>query len=59
MKSLLDQLNFETGFVFTKDVTFVQFLDWVRDKERALRSAGMWEVPHPWLNFFVPRSCRM
>jgi cytokinin dehydrogenase len=36
MKSLLDQLNFEIGFVFTKDVTFVQFLDRVRDKERAL-----------------------
>ena len=20
------------------------------------RSKGLWEVPHPWLNLFVPRS---
>jgi cytokinin dehydrogenase len=56
MKALLDQLSFEPGFAFTKDVTFVQFLDRVREEERVLRSAGAWEVPHPWLNLFVPRS---
>jgi len=56
MEVVLDQLNFEPGFVFTKDVTYVQFLDRVREEERALRSAGVWEVPHPWLNLFVPRS---
>ncbi|KAF8769760.1 hypothetical protein HU200_006370 [Digitaria exilis] len=56
MDALLGQLSFHPGFVFTKDVTFVQFLDRVREEERVLRSAGMWEVPHPWLNLFVPRS---
>ena len=56
MEVVLDQLNFEPGFVFTKDVTYVQFLDRVGEEERALRSAGVWEVPHPWLNLFVPRS---
>ncbi|RLM79470.1 cytokinin dehydrogenase 7-like [Panicum miliaceum] len=56
MEALLDQLNFEPGFVFTKDVTYVQFLDRVREEESALRSAGVWEVPHPWLNLFIPRS---
>lgn len=56
MTALLDQLSFEPGFVFVKDVTYVQFLDRVREEERALRSAGVWEVPHPWLNLFVPRS---
>ena len=56
MEAVLDQLNFEPGFVFTKDVTYVQFLDRVREEERALRSAGVWEVPHPWLNLFIPRS---
>lgn len=56
MKALLYQLSFEPGFVFTKDVTFVQFLDRVREEEMVLRSAGVWEVPHPWLNLFVPRS---
>ncbi|CAL5023109.1 unnamed protein product [Urochloa decumbens] len=56
MEALLDQLTFEPGFVFTKDVTYVQFLDRVREEEMVLRSAGLWEVPHPWLNLFVPRS---
>ncbi|CAO2037714.1 unnamed protein product [Urochloa humidicola] len=56
MEALLDQLSFEPGFVFTKDVTYVQFLDRVREEEKVLRSAGVWEVPHPWLNLFVPRS---
>ncbi|RCV04848.1 hypothetical protein SETIT_1G034100v2 [Setaria italica] len=56
MEALMDNLSFEPGFVFTKDVTFVQFLDRVLEEERVLRSAGVWEVPHPWLNLFVPRS---
>ncbi|XP_062217301.1 cytokinin dehydrogenase 7-like [Phragmites australis] len=56
MEALLEQLSFEPGFVFTKDVTYVQFLDRVRQEERVLRSAGAWEVPHPWLNLFIPRS---
>uniref|UniRef100_J3LAY2 Cytokinin dehydrogenase 1 FAD/cytokinin binding domain-containing protein n=1 Tax=Oryza brachyantha TaxID=4533 RepID=J3LAY2_ORYBR len=54
--SILEQLTFEEGFVFTKDVTYVQFLDRVMEEERALRSIGTWDVPHPWLNLFVPRS---
>jgi len=56
MEALLDQLNFEPGLVFTKDVTYVQFLDRVHEEEMVLRSAGMWEVPHPWLNLFIPWS---
>jgi cytokinin dehydrogenase len=56
MEALLDQLSFEPGFVFSKDVTYVQFLDRVLEEERVLRSAGVWEVPHPWLNLFVPKS---
>ncbi|KAL6888907.1 hypothetical protein ACP4OV_009933 [Aristida adscensionis] len=56
MDSLLHQLSFELGFVFMKDVTYVQFLDRVRQEERVLQSVGMWEVPHPWLNLFIPRS---
>ncbi|WVZ77292.1 hypothetical protein U9M48_025176 [Paspalum notatum var. saurae] len=56
MEALLEQLSFEPGFVFTKDVTYVQFLDRVREEERELQSVGAWEVPHPWLNLFVSRS---
>lgn len=28
----------------------------MHEEETVLRSAGMWEVPHPWLNLFIPRS---
>uniref|UniRef100_A0A0E0CI18 cytokinin dehydrogenase n=1 Tax=Oryza meridionalis TaxID=40149 RepID=A0A0E0CI18_9ORYZ len=56
LESILGQLSFEEGFVFTRDVRYVQFLDRVREEERVLRSIGMWDVPHPWLNLFVPRS---
>ncbi|CAL4970570.1 unnamed protein product [Urochloa decumbens] len=56
MEALLRQLSFEPGFVFAKDVTYVQFLERVCEEERVLRSAGVWDVPHPWLNLFIPRS---
>ncbi|CAL5023108.1 unnamed protein product [Urochloa decumbens] len=56
MEALLRQLSFEPGFVFAKDVAYVQFLDRVCEEERVLRSAGVWDVPHPWLNLFIPRS---
>ncbi|KAL5212485.1 hypothetical protein ABZP36_023332 [Zizania latifolia] len=56
LEAVLEQLTFEEGFVFAKDVSYVQFLDRVRQEERVLRSAGVWDVPHPWLNLFVPRS---
>lgn len=56
LEALLEQLSYVAGFVFTKDVTYVQFLDRVRQEETVLRSAGLWDVPHPWLNLFVPRS---
>jgi cytokinin dehydrogenase len=56
LEKVLEQLSFVPGFVFTKDVTYVQFLDRVREEEEVLRSAGLWDVPHPWLNLFIPRS---
>ncbi|XP_037455629.1 cytokinin dehydrogenase 7-like [Triticum dicoccoides] len=56
LKMVLAQLSFVPGFVFTKDVTYFQFLDRVRVEEAELRWAGVWDVPHPWLNLFVPRS---
>ncbi|KAM0902851.1 hypothetical protein ACQ4PT_019103 [Festuca glaucescens] len=56
LEKVLEQLSFVPGFVFTKDVTYVQFLDRVHEEEEVLRSAGLWDVPHPWLNLFIPRS---
>lgn len=54
--ALLGELNFLPGTVFTTDLPYVDFLDRVHRAELKLRTKGMWEVPHPWLNLFVPAS---
>ncbi|TVU34915.1 hypothetical protein EJB05_16771 [Eragrostis curvula] len=54
--ALLGELNFMPGTVFTTDLPYVDFLDRVHRAELKLRAKGMWEVPHPWLNLFVPAS---
>ncbi|KAL6338365.1 hypothetical protein AAG906_018736 [Vitis piasezkii] len=56
LQELLKGLNFLPGFVFTKDVSLVDFLNRVHSGELNLRAKGLWDVPHPWLNLFVPRS---
>jgi cytokinin dehydrogenase len=56
LEALLEELSFVPGFVFVRDVLYVQFLDRVGQEEQKLRSAGVWDVPHPWLNLFVPGS---
>lgn len=56
LETLLEELSFVPGFAFVRDVPYVDFLDRVGRDEQKLRSAGVWDVPHPWLNLFVPRS---
>lgn len=56
LEALLEELSFLPGLVFIRDVAYVQFLDRVGQEEQKLRSAGAWDVPHPWLNLFVPKS---
>lgn len=53
---MLDTLSFVEGFAFQRDVTYEEFLDRVHSEEVALDKLGLWRVPHPWLNMFVPRS---
>ncbi|RRT43367.1 hypothetical protein B296_00036542 [Ensete ventricosum] len=49
-------LSFVPGFAFANDVSYMGFLDRVHTGELKLRSMGLWDVPHPWLNIFVPKS---
>ncbi|XP_010262099.1 PREDICTED: cytokinin dehydrogenase 3-like [Nelumbo nucifera] len=56
LESLLKGLSFIPGLIFAKDVSYVDFLNRVRSGELKLQSQGLWDVPHPWLNLFVPRS---
>ncbi|XP_019096543.1 PREDICTED: cytokinin dehydrogenase 2-like, partial [Camelina sativa] len=38
------------------EVSYFDFLNRVQVEENKLRSLGLWEVPHPWLNLYVPKS---
>jgi Cytokinin dehydrogenase 1, FAD and cytokinin binding len=56
LELLLEELSYVPGYVFMQNVSYVEFLDRVHDGEQKLRETGEWEVPHPWLNLFVPES---
>lgn len=56
IKSLLSKLNYIPSTLFVTEVTYVDFLDRVHAAELKLRSKGLWELPHPWLNLLVPKS---
>ncbi|GJZ19166.1 cytokinin dehydrogenase 3-like protein [Tanacetum coccineum] len=49
-------MRFKTGFIFKKDVSFIDFLNRVGIEELKLQSKELWDVCHPWLNLFVPKS---
>ncbi|KAF7837896.1 cytokinin dehydrogenase 3-like [Senna tora] len=53
---LLQGLSYVPGFYYDKNVSFVEFLNRVRSGELKLQSQGLWDVPHPWLNMFIPKS---
>ncbi|XP_059435197.1 cytokinin dehydrogenase 6-like [Corylus avellana] len=56
IENLLSQLSYIKSTLFQSEVTYVEFLDRVHVSEVKLRSKGLWEVPHPWLNLFIPKS---
>ncbi|KAM1387953.1 hypothetical protein ACFX2I_016136 [Malus domestica] len=56
IEDLLEKLEFVPTSVFTTDLPYVDFLDRVHKAELKLRAKGLWDVPHPWLNLFVPKS---
>ncbi|KDP40485.1 hypothetical protein JCGZ_24484 [Jatropha curcas] len=56
VKLLLSQLRYIPSTLFLSEVPYVEFLDRVHVSEVKLRSKGLWEVPHPWLNLLVPKS---
>lgn len=56
VEKLLAELSYIPSTLFLSEVTYVDFLDRVHVSEVKLRSKGLWEVPHPWLNLFIPKS---
>ncbi|XP_021276985.1 cytokinin dehydrogenase 3-like [Herrania umbratica] len=56
LQQLLKGLSYMPGLMFEKDVLYAEFLNRVRSGELKLKSQGLWDVPHPWLNLFIPKS---
>ncbi|TYH08407.1 hypothetical protein ES288_A07G012500v1 [Gossypium darwinii] len=56
LEQLLKGLSYMPGFMFEKDVLYAEFLNRVQRGELKARSQGLWDVPHPWLNLFIPKS---
>nr|CAB3485170.1 unnamed protein product [Digitaria exilis] len=49
------KLSYLRPHAYSVEVAYFDFLNRVRMEEESLRSRGLWDVPHPWLNLFVPR----
>ncbi|KAE9587682.1 putative cytokinin dehydrogenase [Lupinus albus] len=56
VENLVQGLKFVPTFQFEKDVSYEEFLNRVHAEEVILRAKGLWDVPHPWLNMFIPSS---
>ncbi|KAG6503171.1 cytokinin dehydrogenase 9-like [Zingiber officinale] len=52
----LSKLRYLPSTLFQSEVSYLEFLDRVHASEVKLRSKGLWDVPHPWLNLFIPRA---
>ncbi|KAK4802360.1 hypothetical protein SAY86_000563 [Trapa natans] len=55
-EKLLSQLNYISSTLFISEVSYIEFLNRVHKSELNLRSMGLWDLPHPWLNLLIPRS---
>ncbi|KQJ83658.1 hypothetical protein BRADI_5g16083v3 [Brachypodium distachyon] len=49
------ELSYMRAHMYSVEVSYFDFLNRVRMEEESLRSRGLWDVPHPWLNMFVPK----
>lgn len=56
VEALLSKLGYIPSTLFQSEVSYLEFLDRVHISEVKLRSQGLWEVPHPWLNLLIPRT---
>lgn len=55
MELVSGELSYMRPHIYSVEVSYFDFLNRVRMEEESLRSRGLWDVPHPWLNMFVPK----
>ncbi|XP_068640146.1 cytokinin dehydrogenase 3-like [Aristolochia californica] len=56
VEAIAKHLNFMPARIYKVEVSYFDFLNRVRMEELSLKRRGLWDVSHPWLNMFVPRS---
>ncbi|KAJ0969010.1 hypothetical protein J5N97_021887 [Dioscorea zingiberensis] len=55
VEEISKKLSYMPAQMYSVEVSYFDFLNRVRLEEMSLRERNMWEVPHPWLNMFVPK----
>lgn len=56
MGALLAPLHCIPSSIYSTDISYPDFLNRVHVGELKLRAKGLWDIPHPWLNLFIPAS---
>jgi hypothetical protein len=54
--SLLSGRNFNPGTQSTQDMTYFDYMNRLAPLVAFLRLIGVWDLPHPWVNLFVPAA---
>jgi FAD/FMN-containing dehydrogenase len=54
--SLLSGLSFNSGTQTALDMTYFDYLNRLAPLIAFLRQIGVWDLPHPWVNLFVPAA---
>eukprot|EP00250_Pteridium_aquilinum_P017411 c23619_g1_i1 orf=324-2012(-) len=56
VSALLAPLHCIPSSIYSTDISYMDFLNRVHAGELKLRAKGLWDIPHPWLNLFIPAS---
>jgi cytokinin dehydrogenase len=54
---LLSGLSYQPGSVQKTDTSYFDFVNRLAATVAFLKQAGLWGLPHPWVNMFVPDEC--
>jgi len=54
--ALLSGLAFNPGTQTAQDMTYFDYLNRLASLVAFLRQIGVWDLPHPWVNLFVPAA---
>ncbi|KAL5721547.1 cytokinin dehydrogenase [Ranunculus cassubicifolius] len=56
VEEISSKMSFMPTLLYSVEVPYLDFLNRVHIEEVNLRKRGLWDVAHPWLNMFVPKT---